>query len=107
MTTRAALLETKAVLRLADRTWARWSCPSTAECCQLATTRRPPWLWPSEWAVRLVPFLAGLGELNHCALRELAASEPAMGLLAYEGDEPAGWCACGFPRRSSRWTGPG
>ncbi|MBX7097018.1 MAG: YkgJ family cysteine cluster protein [Myxococcaceae bacterium] len=51
MTTRAALLETKAVLRHADRTWARWSCPSTAECCQLATTRRPPWLWPSEWAV--------------------------------------------------------
>ncbi|MBL8922294.1 MAG: YkgJ family cysteine cluster protein [Myxococcaceae bacterium] len=45
------LAETREVLRAASEAYARWSCPSTAECCQLATTGRPPWLWPSEWAL--------------------------------------------------------
>lgn len=45
------LAETREVLRSASETWVRWSCPSTAECCQLAKTGRPPWLWPSEWAL--------------------------------------------------------
>jgi len=43
--------ETRAIYAKADATWSRFSCPSTAECCQLATTQREPWLWPSEWAV--------------------------------------------------------
>lgn len=46
-----ALAETRAVLAKASSTWSRWSCPGTSECCQLATTKRPPWLWPSEWAL--------------------------------------------------------
>jgi Fe-S-cluster containining protein len=46
---RAAITETRAVLRKADAAWAKHSCPSSAECCQLKTTGRPPWLWPSEW----------------------------------------------------------
>ena len=49
--TSSALTETRAVLRKADRAWSKHSCPSTAECCQLKTTGRPPWLWPSEWTL--------------------------------------------------------
>lgn len=52
-TLRAALNETRAVLRKADAAWSKHACPSTAECCQLKTTGRPPWLWPSEWALLL------------------------------------------------------
>jgi hypothetical protein len=48
---RRAATETRAVLRQASAAWARHSCPGTAECCQLAVTKRPPWLWPSEWKV--------------------------------------------------------
>ncbi len=50
---RAALNETRAVLRKADAAWSKHSCPATAECCQLKQTGRPPWLWPSEWALLL------------------------------------------------------
>lgn len=48
---RRAITETRAVLRQASEAWARHSCPGTSECCQLAVTKRPPWLWPSEWKV--------------------------------------------------------
>lgn len=48
---RRAATETHAVLRQGSAAWARHSCPGSAECCQLATTQRPPWLWPSEWKV--------------------------------------------------------
>lgn len=48
---RRAVTETRAVLRQASAAWARHSCPGTSECCQLAVTKRPPWLWPSEWKV--------------------------------------------------------
>lgn len=48
---RRVLNETLHVLREGSRAWAAFSCPGTAECCQLAVTKRPPWLWPSEWAV--------------------------------------------------------
>lgn len=48
-----ALAETRDILKRASVLFARWSCPSTAECCQLATTKRPPWLWPSEWELLL------------------------------------------------------
>lgn len=51
MVPRAAVLETRAVLRHADKAWAKWSCPASGECCQLAKTKRPPWLWPAEWEV--------------------------------------------------------
>lgn len=50
---RRARDETRHVLREGSRAWAPFSCPGTAECCQLAVTKRPPWLWPSEWDVLL------------------------------------------------------
>jgi Fe-S-cluster containining protein len=40
---------TRALYAKADALWSRWSCPSSAECCQLTKTKREPWLWPSEW----------------------------------------------------------
>ena len=48
-TRRAALQELQAVYRGADAAYRPYSCPGTAECCQLATTGREPWLWPVEW----------------------------------------------------------
>lgn len=50
---RRARDETRHVLQRGSRAWAPFSCPGTAECCQLAVTKRPPWLWPSEWDVLL------------------------------------------------------
>ena len=46
---RTAFAELKAVYRLADAAYRPYSCPGTAECCQLAATQREPWLWPVEW----------------------------------------------------------
>jgi Fe-S-cluster containining protein len=46
-----AVKATRAIYAKADATWARFSCPSSGECCQLAKTKRQPWLWPSEWNV--------------------------------------------------------
>jgi len=48
---RAARLETRAVYRQADAAFAPFSCPATAECCQLGKTGRPPWLWRGEWLI--------------------------------------------------------
>jgi uncharacterized protein len=48
-----AVAETRAIYRQADALFAPYSCPGTSECCQLAVTRREPWLWPSEWWVLL------------------------------------------------------
>ncbi|MBK7864111.1 MAG: YkgJ family cysteine cluster protein [Archangiaceae bacterium] len=46
-----AARETRAIYAKADALWARYSCPASGECCQLAVTQRQPWLWPSEWRV--------------------------------------------------------
>lgn len=48
---KSALRETHAVLDAAAKAWAKSSCPGSAECCHLAVTKRPPWLWPTEWQV--------------------------------------------------------
>ena len=50
---RAGLQELAAVYRQADAAYRPYGCPATAECCQLATTRREPWLWPVEWQLLL------------------------------------------------------
>jgi uncharacterized protein len=50
---RAALQELRAVYRLVDAVYRPYSCPGTAECCQLTTTKREPWLWPVEWELLL------------------------------------------------------
>ena len=53
VTVRRALTETRAILRKADALYSPWSCSQSAACCQLATTGRPPWLWPTEWRLLL------------------------------------------------------
>jgi uncharacterized protein len=50
---RTAFQELWAVYRLADAAYRPYSCPGTAECCQLAATQREPWLWPVEWELLL------------------------------------------------------
>lgn len=45
--------ETVRVLEKASALYAPFSCGATAECCQLTTTKREPWLWPTEWNVLL------------------------------------------------------
>jgi Fe-S-cluster containining protein len=50
---RTAQGELRAIYRLADVAYRPYSCPGTAECCQLSTTKREPWLWPVEWTLLL------------------------------------------------------
>jgi Fe-S-cluster containining protein len=38
-----------AIYRQADEAYAGFSCPASAECCQLAKRGRQPWLWEVEW----------------------------------------------------------
>jgi hypothetical protein len=47
----SGLDETRALLARASAVWSRWSCPASGRCCQLRTTGREPWLWPTEWQV--------------------------------------------------------
>lgn len=44
-----ALRELRAIYRQADAAYSPFSCPASGECCQLAKTRRQPWLWYPEW----------------------------------------------------------
>jgi putative zinc- or iron-chelating protein len=44
-----ALQELRAIYRQADAAYAPFSCPASGECCQLAKTKRQPWLWYPEW----------------------------------------------------------
>jgi Fe-S-cluster containining protein len=44
-----ALQELRAIYRQADAAYAPFSCPASGECCQLAKTKRQPWLWAPEW----------------------------------------------------------
>ncbi|MBN1207898.1 MAG: YkgJ family cysteine cluster protein [Myxococcaceae bacterium] len=46
-----AVRELRAIYRQADAAYAPYSCPASGECCQLARTRRQPWLWYPEWKV--------------------------------------------------------
>ena len=44
-----ALQELRVIYQRADAAYAPYSCPASGECCQLAVTRRQPWLWHPEW----------------------------------------------------------
>lgn len=46
---RARINETRAIYRKADDAFAPFSCPASGECCQLAKTKREPWVQRSEW----------------------------------------------------------
>ncbi len=48
---RTAVRETVHVLEALSATWAGHGCPASGDCCQLRSTGRSPWLWPSEWWV--------------------------------------------------------
>lgn len=50
---KAALHETRAIYRKADEAYAPYSCPASGECCQIATTKREPWLHLPEWLALL------------------------------------------------------
>ncbi len=50
---RGAVEHTRRLLARAAALYAPFSCPATAECCHLATTSRPPWVWPTEWQLVL------------------------------------------------------
>jgi hypothetical protein len=58
-TVRRAAHELESLYQRADATYAPFSCPGTAECCQLSARGREPWLWGVEWdaLVRAVPSL--------------------------------------------------
>lgn len=60
---RRAEQETRAIYRLADALFGPFSCPATAECCQLTARGREPWLWPSEWRVLKAATLAAHGQM--------------------------------------------
>ncbi len=46
---RRARSEVAAVYRRADAAYGPFCCPASGECCQLAKTGRPPWLFEAEW----------------------------------------------------------
>ena len=48
-TSAQALRRLAAIYRRADEAYARFSCPASAECCQLSRRGRQPWLWGVEW----------------------------------------------------------
>lgn len=49
--------------------------------------------WCMYWRRTRAEFNAGKGRKNRNALKRLIESGPPPGVLAYAGDEPAGWCA--------------
>lgn len=55
--------------------------------------------WCMWWRLPRQEWKAGAGTGNRLALRALVEDGPPPGLLAYAGDEPAGWVAIG-PRRA-------
>ncbi len=48
---RLAVAETRAILAKASALWAPHSCLASGDCCHFETTKRQPWLWPSEWTL--------------------------------------------------------
>jgi uncharacterized protein len=44
-----ALREVSTVYAQADEAYAKYSCPASADCCQLRKRGRQPWLWEPEW----------------------------------------------------------
>lgn len=55
--------------------------------------------WCMWWRLTRSEFERSKGEANRRAFRELVASGRVPGLLAFDGDEPVGWCAV-EPRES-------
>lgn len=49
--------------------------------------------WCMWWRETAKEFETARGEANHAAFRALVESGATPGVLAYDGDEPVGWCA--------------
>ena len=46
-------------MKKADAAYASFGCAASGECCQLAVTKRQPWLWRPEWLL-LTEHLGGV-----------------------------------------------
>ena len=55
--------------------------------------------WCMWWRLSRAEFQAGQGERNRRALHGIVGGGDVPGILAYEGDEPVGWCGVA-PRES-------
>ncbi len=88
------MCETRAIYRLADAAYAPFSCPASAECCQLGVTGRQPYLWPSEWLL--------LKDAAHRALLRAGTACPFLenGRCSVYADRPFG-CRTFFCHRRS------
>jgi GNAT superfamily N-acetyltransferase len=63
--------------------------------------------WCMYYIAGRAEFGAGYGAGNRAAFEQLAASsDEPIGLLAYAGDKPVGWCAAGPRSRYPRTIGP-
>jgi GNAT superfamily N-acetyltransferase len=67
--------------------------------------------WCMLWRLSRSDFEAGKGDTNRDAIRALFESGTVPGLIAYDGDEPIGWCSiaprCDLPRlKASRVLKP-
>jgi GNAT superfamily N-acetyltransferase len=49
--------------------------------------------WCMWWRQTRAEFTAGHGERNRRAMKRIVESGEVPGILAYEGDEPVGWCS--------------
>lgn len=49
--------------------------------------------WCMTWRLQKAAFEAGKGEPNKKALKKLALAGDTLGVMAYQRNEPAGWCA--------------
>ncbi|HDR06229.1 MAG TPA: GNAT family N-acetyltransferase, partial [Candidatus Coatesbacteria bacterium] len=54
---------------------------------------RFPGCWCMYWRLKRKDFDKGYGEANRRELRRIVEAGEAPGILAYEGDEPVGWCS--------------
>lgn len=61
--------------------------------------------WCMYWRRRRPEYEAGKGAGNRSALRRLVDTREPLGILAYDGAEPVGWCACAPRSRLVRLAG--
>ena len=53
------------------------------------------WCWCMYWRWRAKDFSSSTVAANRAALRDLAGRDPAVGLVALDGEQAVGWCSVG------------
>lgn len=53
------------------------------------------WCWCMYWRWRAKDFSSSTVAANRAALRDLAGRQPAVGLVALDGEQAVGWCSVG------------